>query len=89
MVLIASAADTKLGLNHPRGPFEMMGLIGIGSAAQDSGIFCIRPSAKKYRPSPRLRKYVRKGVSDAKRVEACTIARRIDRVRNQLRNTGI
>jgi 3-hydroxybutyryl-CoA dehydrogenase len=61
---IASAADIdralKLGLNHPRGPFELVDLVGL-DVRLTLLEYLYKRLGEKYRPCPLLEEYVRAG----------------------------
>lgn len=61
---VASASDidkaTKLGLNHPMGPFELVDLVGLDVRLKILE-YLHQTLGEKYRPSPLLRKFVEEG----------------------------
>ena len=62
---LSSAEDidvgTKLGLNHPMGPFELADLIGLDTVLAIAEILHAELGEDKYRPAPLLRNYVAAG----------------------------
>jgi 3-hydroxybutyryl-CoA dehydrogenase len=54
-------ASTRLGLNHPMGPFQLADLIGLDTVLAIARVLHEGLGEAKYRPSPLLVKYVEAG----------------------------
>jgi len=53
--------STKLGLNHPMGPLQLADLIGLDTVLAIARVLHEGFGDPRYRPSPRLVKYVEAG----------------------------